>query len=289
MYQPHSMRATPEGHQQMTFRSIVDVLDADNKTAADVITLLRSFDPDGVEILDVGARCYGNLLYLLNRTSLPGTAIDTPGGPLPLDDLITLPVLIAQRAYRWGATDLLRGRSTSAYAYTRQQIEAGALAKLFVDQPQLSGLWFTAVTQNGKAFFSKSQPHVKKILEVWKLANAYERGSSESVHVRMGPVYRSYEMSPTTRDGVKGQYLTLRDTDFSSKTIGLFVQDFVYFLTNHVILMHHLCTALLPSPPRDWRDGIVTYGTALEKFKGQAFSRYPFPAIPGADAQAPLE
>ncbi len=94
-------------------------------------------------------------------------------------------LLLLQRHFMWGATDLLRMRLTPALGYCRQEAEAIALLVLVRDNPDLGIRWLHVRTdEEGVAFFRNVQGEVRSTLKRLELNDAYERGSGAALHVR---------------------------------------------------------------------------------------------------------
>ncbi len=95
-------------------------------------------------------------------------------------------LLLLQRYFMWGATDLYRMRISAAEGYRRLQAEAVGLLILMQRNPQVSKDWWAVQSDGeGKKFFIKYQPDLKKILESTDLISAYNLGSGIAQHVRV--------------------------------------------------------------------------------------------------------
>ncbi len=106
--------------------------------------------------------------------------------------------LLLQRSYMWGATDLLRMRLTSAAGYCRLEAEAIGLMLLIQDDPSVGDCWLkVANEEEGRAFFTATQPKLKERLRGVDLACVYDQGSAAAQHVRLASAIHNLSLSET--------------------------------------------------------------------------------------------
>jgi hypothetical protein len=132
-------------------------------------------------------------------------ALDSASLHAQRDREIALVAQICARQFKWGATDLLRGRSTAVLGYGRLQAESVGLVHLFLQQPAAAQEWFAATSHDlGKAFYRK---HQTKLVDLMRdhpgLEQAYKRGSGEALHVRVWVILRGHEIKPSTMPGIE--------------------------------------------------------------------------------------
>jgi hypothetical protein len=114
-------------------------------------------------------------------------------------ELAGVVALICARYTKWGVTDLLRGRTTAVLGYCRVQAEAAALAHLFVADPSKAEDWFKARGGSaGKCFYRANQSALMAIMQQHPgLADVYDRGSEEALHVRATVLTRGHDIVRT--------------------------------------------------------------------------------------------
>lgn len=162
------------------------LLEGDEAQLRSSLHALQNVHASGPLCLEGAADTWRVLFQKLNKATAAPRTRDR--------EIASLVATIAARHFRWGATDLLRARTTAVLGYCRLQAEAAALAHLFLDQPETAQQWFEAVDEAGKQFYRDHQKTLLKIMKKHSLTEAYEKGSGEALHVRVSPVLRGHEI-----------------------------------------------------------------------------------------------
>ncbi len=210
-----------------------------DEAAAIFLTLIRLIDgsdagPQSERQLDEISAGIGvtreKLIELINSGNTDAPVAKARGIYLPYhaQDVGQLLFTMCGRQFRWMATDLLRGKVTSAIGYVRLQTESVALLHLLLTEPTQAGAWYaTGLSGNGRAFYRSTQKKLLQFLKALDLDEAYEWGSAHALHVRIFQVLRANVIE---REERSRPYLWLRDHELSSESPEAFLQTFVRVL-----------------------------------------------------------
>lgn len=176
----------------------------DDAAVIEALTRLRGVHEASGDALEATYGAYSDLFQ----------ALDSAGLHKRRDREIAMLVCqICARHYKWAAADLLRGRSTAVLGYGRTQAECVGLVHLFLKEPTAAEVWLAASNESaGKAFYRKYQGQLLMHMRSHPgLEEAYNRGSGESLHVRVWPILRAYAFEPASEAALR--QFTLQSTD----------------------------------------------------------------------------
>jgi hypothetical protein len=151
--------------------------------------------------------------------------------------------------FRWGVSDLLRGRVTPTYGYVRQQAEAVALVRLFRSEPGVAHEWYNIRTDaQGRKFHRDHGPKLMALLQQFSgLREAYDKGSSDALHVRIPALLRGFNTSRRPDGNVE---FVLLDREVKPEKTEWFLSALDYFLCLQPRLVYELWRGF-PETPQD--------------------------------------
>ena len=182
--------------------------------------------------------------------------------------VVKMLVLACQRYWTWAATDLARLRITAAIGYGRLEAETVALAKLFLEEPELADRWLRIRTpKDGRQFFSDTQSRVKTTLEDFRLGKVYDIASSGGQHVRMASLARSFAS--------RGEELSLPDQDFDPEDALGFHLAVAYFHRIQNRILSALGTIIPDVACEEWSKAVHDYSEHVDGLWTKLKSSYP--------------
>ena len=206
----------PESRLEQMMRS-------DEENVSNVRRCFRDFHPDLEYLLDhiadlfgMFSDCLGTILHGKELRTIERLAAErgktiqdfmaiidsTDQGPAVIEaraakftylakEIRILLFLACKRQFMWGAAEILKFKVTPAMGYLRQEAESVGLLHLFLKDPRLAIEWSQIFTpEDGKKFFSSTQPKLKKVLAYFELLNAYDFGSATALHTRLVSLVR---------------------------------------------------------------------------------------------------
>jgi hypothetical protein len=142
-------------------------------------------------------------------------------------------LLLAQigTLYAMIVTDFLRMRVTLPLMNVRLQCESLGLLKLMEQNPAVAQQWQEIQTsEQGKRFFSKYQPTIKRILQSYDLAADYDRCSTVADHSRFIGLARRFRLV-TKEDGHRRSQLhTILAQEFDKEHPYYFLVEVLFAL-----------------------------------------------------------
>jgi hypothetical protein len=214
--------------------------------------LLASIDPWLARVPAATSDLFGNLIWFLNQSGKPSKA----------REIASIAVLLCHRCYRWGASDLLRGRITATLGYARQEAEATGLVQLFLQQPDTALEWFSAVDEaRGRTFYNKHQRTLKQIMTEQGVVDLYERGSAEALHVRMVPALRGHRL--VTQPGT-GPVLYVLDAELREADPRDFIDVAFWFLLRQADVLYCLAKGFPEMGDQRWKQLLAEHTRRVE-------------------------
>jgi hypothetical protein len=228
----------------------VDVTDplaqllADETTqVSESLDLLRRVSAAGPAAIAATWETYAALIVRVNEAQTKQT-------PLAHDtEVAGLVLSLCARMFRWGVSDLLRGRVTPTYGYVRQQAEAVALVRLFRSEPGVAHEWYNIRTDaQGRKFHRDHGPKLMALLQQFSgLREAYDKGSSDALHVRIPALLRGFNTSRRPDGNVE---FVLLDREVKPEKTEWFLSALDYFLCLQPRLVYELWRGF-PETPQD--------------------------------------
>lgn len=176
--------------------------------------------------------------------------------------------LLLQRAYVWGATDLLRLRLTPAVGYGRLEAEAIGLLLLMRGDPAMGDWWLRVGTENdGRAFFDATRGPLKARLREVDLIFAYDQGSMAAQHVRLLSAVAGLSWSDTQAR------LAAQEADPDDPFS--FFLGALYFLSTQVRVFHALKKAFPEVTDPIWDQRVRLFTSDVARFWVCLEQRFP--------------
>jgi hypothetical protein len=142
-------------------------------------------------------------------------------------------LLLSQIGVLFGleVADFLRMRVTAPLVNVRLQCESYALMKLMRQNPAIAREWQEIQTdEEGKRFFGKHQKRLKKTLESYDLASAYDRTSGVALHSRFIGLARGFRNSQTEDAYRKTQKFMFLAQEFDRERPHYFLSEVLFTL-----------------------------------------------------------
>jgi len=182
-------------------------------------------------------------------------------------------VILCQKQFRWAATDLMRGRVTSALGHTRLQIESVSLMNLFKDEPERAHEWFAAQDEtSGMAFFHATRQDLEKVRKKLHLNAAYKRASGQAQHVRMSTLLFSYRIAE--RSDEAGSRLYAPDNEFNPGDALRYLDAFLALLITQGRVFDAITQAFEVHNPL-WRVRVTRFRIRANDLVKELVKQYP--------------
>ena len=181
-------------------------------------------------------------------------------------------VILCQKQFRWAATDLMRGRVTSAIGHTRLQIESVSLMNLFKDKPERAHEWFAAQDEtSGMDFFKATRKDLEKVRKKLQLNEAYKRASGQAQHVRMSTLLFSYHI---THHSDTGSRLYTPDNEFNPSDALRYLDAFLALLITQGRVFDAITQAFEVHNPL-WRVRVTRFRIRVTDLVKELVRQYP--------------
>lgn len=168
--------------------SLRDLIAADERQIPASVDILGAVSPQGPAAITTAWEAYRALIQRIDEgQSIVAKLTDD-------HSLAGMVASLCARMFRWGITDLLRGRTTSAFGYARQQAEAVALVHLFRVEPGAARQWYEINSDAlGRQFHQTYNRKLMALLDQMDgMRETYEKGSGHALHVRIPSALRGY-------------------------------------------------------------------------------------------------